>query len=167
MSLLHEAKSNDGQSIVVLHKGEGRVAVYPNRVRTTFKLTSKDSNGFYGLYEVELLPNAVTPPHVHNIISEMFYVLDGELALLAGEQRVTGKPGSFVSVPKKTVHAFANLTEKPATFLLLFCPEINRDVYFSKVAELLQSGVPNWKELKEELDLRWDSVDPPKPVRWP
>jgi quercetin dioxygenase-like cupin family protein len=168
--LLHEVTEfhkSGRQSSVVLHKGEGDTAVYPGRAKTTFKLTAKDSEGHYGLYECEIAPGAITPPHIHYVLSEQFYVLEGELELLVGEERIKGRPGSFVSVPKGMVHAFGNITDRPVTFLLLFCPEINRERYFSRIAEFMQSGNPNWKDLKEALDLEFDSYDPEPRVKFP
>lgn len=170
MSLLDEIAElhrTGRSSPVILHKGEGDYAIYPGKAKTTFKLTAKDSEGHYGLYETEIQPGSVTPPHIHYNISEQFYVLDGELEMLAGEERVTAKQGAFVAIPKGMTHAFANLTDKPVTFLLAFCPDVNREAYFTKVAEFMQSGNPNWKDLKEALDLEFDSFDPEPRVKFP
>ncbi len=170
MCLLDEIgqfQTDGKQSSVILRRGEGDAAIYPGRAKTTFKLTGRDSEGLYGLYETEIAPGSVTPPHIHFQLSEQFYVLDGELSMLAGEQRITAEERSFVAVPKGMVHAFANLTDKPVTFLLLFCPDINRNKYFSKISEFMRSGNPNWKDMKEALDLEFDSFDPEPRVKWP
>lgn len=162
-----ELHTGSRQSPVYLKKGEGDVAIYPGRAKTTFKYTSKESEGHYGLYETEVAPGSVTPPHIHYELNEQFYVLEGELEMLAGDERVTATPGTFVAVPRGMVHAFANLTEKPVTFLLAFCPDVNRERWFKRVAELMTSGLENWKDIREGLDIEFDSYDPEPRVKFP
>ena len=162
-----ELHTGSRQQPIILHRDEGDFAVFPGRVKTTFKLTSKETEGHYGLYETVVEPGSVTPPHIHYELNEQFYVIEGELEMLGGETRVTAKPGSFVAVPRGTVHAFANLTDKPVRFLLAFCPDINRDMWFGKIAEFMERGDPNWRDLKEALDLEFDSYDPEPRVQWP
>ena len=73
------------------------------------------------------LPPAFPGPvrHRHATMTEMFYVLEGELAFdLAGEQRVLG-PGSFVLVPPGVVHTFANPGSAPVRFLEILQPAGN------------------------------------------
>src|SRR5438128_9494110 len=45
-------------------------------------------------------------PHTHSRSAELFYVLDGELQVLTGEQVVTAGKGDLVVVPPNMVHAF-------------------------------------------------------------
>ena len=51
------------------------------------------------------------PPHVHDQGEEVFYILDGEMALQLGNQVVTGTSGQLVRIPAGTPHAFAVRTE--------------------------------------------------------
>ena len=44
-------------------------------------------------------PGFDTGAHYHTTIEEIFYVLEGELTLRAGDRRVQGGPGTFVFVP--------------------------------------------------------------------
>src|SRR5688572_32079109 len=55
--------------------------------------------------------------HRHAKLTDIFYVLEGELAIeLEGEWRVLG-PGSFVLVPPGVAHTFANRGPAPARVL--------------------------------------------------
>src|SRR5215207_2386828 len=55
--------------------------------------------------------------HRHAQMTDIFYVLEGELAFdLAGEQRTLG-PGGFVLVPPGVMHTFANPGSAPVRFL--------------------------------------------------
>ncbi|WP_161631677.1 cupin domain-containing protein [Pseudonocardia asaccharolytica] len=45
------------------------------------------------------------PRHIHHRSDELFYVLDGEFQFLVGEQLTRATAGSFVFVPRRTIHA--------------------------------------------------------------
>ncbi len=62
-------------------------------------------------------PGAGPPPHIHYQQEEAFYVLGGTFSLLIGDKTVTGSPGSFLLVPRGTVHTFQNTG--PATGKIL------------------------------------------------
>ena len=63
--------------------------------------------------------------HRHAQMTDIFYVLEGELAFdLGGERRTLG-PGSFVLVPPGVVHTFANRGAIPARFLNIYQPAGN------------------------------------------
>jgi quercetin dioxygenase-like cupin family protein len=57
------------------------------------------------------------PPHVHERLHDMFYVLEGELTMRLGERVERVGPGSFVCAPPGVVHTFANDTDAPVRFL--------------------------------------------------
>jgi len=123
--------------------------------------------GHFGLFECRLEPGSVgTSPHTHHEIVEIFYVLSGELDILAGDRRVIGRTGSLISVPPDVVHAFRNFADDPVEFLLLFCPAHNREEYFKEVAELARSGALNDEALRTELDARFDTKRRPD-VKFP
>ena len=69
-------------------------------------------------------------PHYHRTSAEMFYVLDGELQILAGEDVVTAKEGDFLLVPPNTAHAFGATGRSAADVLIVFTPGIERFEYF-------------------------------------
>ena len=46
------------------------------------------------------------PPHVHQDVDEVFYVLDGEVEFLIGDKRRAARKGALVFVPRGTVHGF-------------------------------------------------------------
>src|ERR1700734_4312456 len=71
-------------------------------------LTSGESTrGAYSLMEQLMPAKAGPPPHVHDQGEEVFYILDGEMALQLGEQVVIGTSGQLVRIPAGTPHAFA------------------------------------------------------------
>ena len=88
----------------------------------SFKTTSAESGGAHALLEMTVNPGSGTPPHLHHAEDEMFYVLAGELSLWCGEEKIVGKPGSFVAVPKGTIHRWANESGAPAKALVFLVP---------------------------------------------
>lgn len=60
--------------------------------------------------------------HTHDVEDEAFYVIDGVLAITAGDQQYDAGPGDFVYIPHGTVHAFRNNGALPARQLLIFTP---------------------------------------------
>jgi uncharacterized RmlC-like cupin family protein len=62
------------------------------------------------------------PEHVHHAHDEAYYVLDGTLAMKAGEQRITATAGTFVFVPRGTPHTFLNLATRRSRMLVLSSP---------------------------------------------
>lgn len=88
------------------------------------KADGQVTSGAYSLVEhlVAPLPLIGAPPHVHHGEDEAFYVLDGTVSFQVGDRRVEAGPGSFVLVPRGTLHGFSNPGEKPARVLVIISP---------------------------------------------
>lgn len=69
-------------------------------------VSTDQTKGDYSLMEQLMPKSAGPPPHVHDHGEEVFYILDGEIALQLGEQMVTGTTGQLVRIPAGTAHAF-------------------------------------------------------------
>ena len=48
--------------------------------------------------------------------------------------------GDFLYVPAGGIHAFANVSDEPASMLILFAPGPPREQYFLELAEIAESG---------------------------
>jgi quercetin dioxygenase-like cupin family protein len=70
-------------------------------------VTSEQTRGAYSLMEQLMPAKAGPPPHVHEYGDELFYILDGELALQLDDQVVEGTAGQLVRIPAGTAHCFA------------------------------------------------------------
>ena len=60
--------------------------------------------------------------HVHDAEDDAFYVLDGELTFLLGDDAVRAPAGTFVLVPPGVLHTFANRTATPVRVLNIHAP---------------------------------------------
>jgi uncharacterized cupin superfamily protein len=108
-------------------------------------------------FEFHALPGWDTGAHAHSRIEEQFFVIDGEMELRAGDDIVVGTPGTFVSVPAGTPHAFANRTDTPARMLLVCTPPGHED-YFAELAQILaREGAPDPDEIAA-LRARFDTT---------
>ena len=88
----------------------------------SFKTVSADNGGTHALLEMTVSSGSGTPPHIHGAEAEMFYILEGELSLWLGEEKIAGRPGSFVAIPRGTVHRIANESGAPAKALVFIVP---------------------------------------------
>ena len=71
----------------------------------TLLASSEQTGGSYTLLE-QICPRDSGPsPHYHDQ-DEAFYILDGEITYLANGETIKGVAGSFVWVPRGTVHSF-------------------------------------------------------------
>ena len=102
----------------VLHgPGEGeRHAVGPSEV--VIKADGATTAGSFFLGETTIAPGFPgPPPHRHERLHDMFYVLEGTLTLRLGDDEVAAGPGTFACVPPGTVHTFRNASGSPVRFL--------------------------------------------------
>jgi uncharacterized cupin superfamily protein len=102
--------------------GEGE-RLSAGKMVATIKATKGATDG--GLYLAEAdLPGGTQgpPPHYHEALTDMFYVLEGTLSVLAGTDWHELPAGSFVAVPPGNIHTFANNSDGPVRFLNLSTP---------------------------------------------
>jgi mannose-6-phosphate isomerase-like protein (cupin superfamily) len=118
--------------------------------------------------------------HLHRNAEELFYVLEGQLDLLAFEPRVRtpgnwqsweshtgatvarGGPGSMMYVPRGCPHAFANPGPGPARMIFLVSPS-GHEHYQKQLAELVASPAGPLDAAIAELRARHD-IDQLTPV---
>ena len=101
----------------LLGPGEGE-RIVTGRSTVLVKGVAETTGGMLFLSESELEPGFPgPPPHVHRELHDLFYVLEGTLALRAGDGALDAGPGTFACFPPGAVHAFANTSEAPVRFL--------------------------------------------------
>ena len=122
--------------------GEGK-AVTARGSQMHFKAVGATTNGVFSFMERELPASNRRPqPHRH-VGPEGFYVLQGFIEFIVGDQRRTGGPGFWALVPGGVPHTFGNAGKSPARLLIIHAPAA--DAYFV------------------ELEKLWAGVQPPSP----
>jgi mannose-6-phosphate isomerase-like protein (cupin superfamily) len=122
----------------VLAPGGGKVFSALD-IDISFKTVGADTDGRWTCFEYTAPPRfSGPPPHWHAVTQEAFYVLEGSLTLLVGEETVVAETGGFAYVPPGVVHAFSNPSSEPARFLGIAAPA-GIEEYFFELAELVRS----------------------------
>ena len=94
-------------------------------------------------------------PHHHDHATELFYVLGGEVQVLAGDSVVTANSGDLIVVPPTVDHAFAAPAGADADLLIVLTPGVERFGYF-RLLEQLRRGEAELGELLESQE-RYDN----------
>jgi uncharacterized cupin superfamily protein len=76
-------------------------------------------------WNLDPYPGDQAPCHVHHGSDEAFYVLDGELEVLEGDERRILTSGELAFIPAGTTHTFANRGPAPARILVVMTPEVD------------------------------------------
>jgi quercetin dioxygenase-like cupin family protein len=106
--------------------------------QVTFKAIAADTAGGYTLFELRTAPGAGSAPHRQHHEDEAFFVLEGTYSALIGEERVELGPGSYVFVPRGTVHAATNIGTGTARMLIMVTPGGNHERFLTEIGELVE-----------------------------
>jgi quercetin dioxygenase-like cupin family protein len=91
--------------------------------------------------EVEVQPGFNLPPkHIHRGFEELFYILEGELEFIAGEEVIYTSSGDQITIPAGVPHTYGNKSGKSARLLIIHTNPMAK--YFEEVEELIKQGVP-------------------------
>ena len=150
------------QSAYTLAAGEGQSDGAVG-VTITFKTVGEQSAG--QLLALEYAAPARfqgPPPHWHKVMTEIFYVIEGALALTASGQTTTLGPGGYAFVPPGVVHTFGNPNDAPARFFVVASPA-GLENYFRELKELIRDE-PQWppKDMRKVIALmaKYDTFAP-------
>jgi quercetin dioxygenase-like cupin family protein len=93
------------------------------RISALFKADEAETAHGYSISEWWLEPHTTGPgAHSHDA-DDVFYVLEGTMSLLVGEEWIDARAGSFVLIPGGTTHDFENRGDARAG-VLNFSPEV-------------------------------------------
>jgi oxalate decarboxylase/phosphoglucose isomerase-like protein (cupin superfamily) len=138
---------------LLLPPGGGR------RIQTMTLKAGAEQSQIWSTFEAEVAPGFDVGAHLHEQAEEVFYILEGELDLLAfrpageangdwrtwesetGARVFRGGPGSFMFVPAGCPHAFFNPGSEPARMLFLVSPA-GHERYLQELTDLLGAGGP-------------------------
>ena len=107
---------------ILLGPGEGEVLAM-GTARIEIKAGAKQTGGRFFLAENTIPPGFPgPPPHVHEKLLDMFYILEGALGVRLGDDEHLVPAGSFIAAPPGVVHTFFNRGREPVRFLNLNVP---------------------------------------------
>lgn len=136
----------DVRAARVLARGEGRTLA-AGQPETVVKVESVETGGAFALIESSL--DAKTwkgpEPHIHHAGSETFYVLEGAMEFVLGEERITASAGTCVHVPVGAVHSFSNPGPGRVRYSEILCPGSLLGMV-EEIEDLLQAGVTDQEQ---------------------
>lgn len=159
---------------LIIPAGAGRKLITKAQ-EVTFKATKADGSAI-SVFEVVVPPGFDVGAHVHSHSQEFFYVLEGELDLLAfepvrrtdrdwhdwespgGDRAVRVGQGSSMFVPEGTPHAFRNATDSSARMLFQSYPSPNHERYFEEIAKIWSAGSAVDPEAVARMRQRYDVI---------
>jgi len=108
--------SQSARQPLVLRPGAGRA--YPmGRIGAVFKADGDETAQGYSISEWWLDANTQGPGAHSHPEDDVFYVLEGTMSILVGQEWVDAPPGSFVLVPGGVTHDFENRGSQRAGIL--------------------------------------------------
>lgn len=87
----------------IIRKGEGDNYDY-SQDHCFVKLSSRHTNGALCLVEDTLKPGFHLKRHHHKVMTEVFYMLEGELKLIFDDETIILKEGDTITVPPNVWH---------------------------------------------------------------
>lgn len=116
------------------------------------KLSSKKTNGELCFVEDKLKPNFFLPRHHHKIMTEVFYILEGQVELIFDDETIICKPGDTITVPPNIWHAAK--CKKGGKMLTIF-KNGQFDQYLERLSKMSDSDFEN-KELMTAVSAEFD-----------
>ena len=140
------------ESIHFIKKGEGKNYNY-SQDHCFIKLSSRDTNGELCIIEDTLKPGFHLKRHHHKVMTEVFYMLEGELTLIFDDQTVVINKGDTITVPPNVWHE-AQCTEGGKMLTIFKNGEF--DVFLESLASLTEDNFSNedfMKSFSEQFDI--------------
>ena len=101
--------------------GEGLANVWWKTGRMTVKAGGAETGQAFAQVEADGPRGDATPRHVHHNEDETFYVLEGEVTVLVGDERIDLGRGDYCYAPRGVAHADIVRSER-ARFLTTISP---------------------------------------------
>ena len=110
------------------------------------KIKSSATNGVFSVMEFVTPPGKGVALHVHEREDELVYLLEGEIEVTLGNQKMKAVPGVMALLPRGIPHGFTNIGNKPSRLLDTILPG-QFDNYFVELAALYAAGEPSEEQI--------------------
>ena len=131
--------------VIVLLPGEGR-QYDCGPMRSIFLADGAESGDRYSASIWYVAPHRSGPgAHSHEHNEELFYVFEGTMTFLVGEQHIDAPAGSFLRVPAGVTHDFENNTAHRTGVFNVFIP----GGFESNMAAIVE-----WYRSLDQVDLK-------------
>jgi quercetin dioxygenase-like cupin family protein len=114
--------------------------------KTLHKIKSSATNGVFSVMEFITPPGKGVALHVHEREDELVYLLEGEIEVTLGNQKMKAVPGVMALLPRGIPHGFTNIGNKPSRLLDTILPG-QFDNYFVELAALYAAEDPSEEQI--------------------
>jgi mannose-6-phosphate isomerase-like protein (cupin superfamily) len=138
------------------------IPLFPG-VAVEIKLKHTQTADLFASVDVAVAPKTMGPaPHLHHVLDEIMFVVEGEAHVLVGEEVTVVQTGGWHLRPHGIVHTFWNAGEKPLRFID-FYPNQNFEEFFPELSAviggLMSKGVApasaEFIQQMQALDVKW------------
>jgi mannose-6-phosphate isomerase-like protein (cupin superfamily) len=129
------------------------------------KVSAKDTNGSYCIYDTVRTAKGGPPMHVHHGQDEWFFVREGEFIFKVGDEKYHLGPGDSLLGPRRVPHAFVSLSDN-STLIVAFVPAGTIEQLFHEISEVNRLRIPtieDWCTISRAHAV--DIVGPPLNIR--
>ncbi len=140
------------QTREIIKKGEGENYNY-SQDHCFVKVSSESTNGELCMVEDTLKPGFYLPRHHHKIMTEIFYIIDGEVEFIFDDKSVFATTGDTITVYPNDWHAAR--CEKGGKMLTIF-KHGKFDMYLKKLSQMSDDEFKNetlMKQINETFDI--------------
>ena len=113
-----------------LASGEGLADVWWKTGRITVKAGPDETGNAFSQFEVDDPRGSGPPLHVHHTEDETFYVLEGQVTMFVGDERVDLEAGDYCFGPRGIPHAYLIRSER-ARMLVTISPSGSEQLFVS------------------------------------
>jgi len=135
----------------IIRKDEGENYNY-SQDHCFIKLSSKHTNGELCFVEDKIKPGFFLARHHHKIMTEVFYILEGEVELIFDDETIICKTGDTITVPPNVWHAAK--CEKGGKMLTIF-KNGQFDLFLEKLSTMSENEFAD-KELMKSISAEFD-----------
>ena len=135
----------------IIRKGEGENYNY-SQDHCFIKLSSRHTNGELCLVEDTLKPGFYLKRHHHKIMTEIFYMLVGELELIFDDETIILTEGDTITVPPNVWHEAKSIDGGK---MLTIFKNGEFDIFLKQLSTMNENDFSN-KELMKSFSAKFD-----------
>jgi quercetin dioxygenase-like cupin family protein len=113
-----------------LASGEGLADVWWKTGRITVKAGPDETGNAFSQFEVDDPRGSGPPLHVHHNEDEAFYLLEGQVTMFVGDERIDLEAGDYCFGPRGVPHAYLVRSER-ARMLVTISPSGSEQLFVS------------------------------------
>jgi quercetin dioxygenase-like cupin family protein len=119
--------------------------------RYTLLLSSEETGNAYSLFEFYVPKGNGTPPHIHSLEDESFYILAGEIDFTIDQKTVRARTGDVIFAARGIPHHFTVVSDETARFICLTSPG-GFEKFFAAVGTLVtDKSIPALPPTEDEI----------------